>query len=191
MLDPQITQPQDEDVIRTGGGVKFKTLLSWKAPERPYQKRSQEFYKTAGSLAFLFAVILIFFKEWFLIIVIASILFLVYVLSNVPPNEIEHKITNKGIEIAQNKYNWNELGDYWFSNLMGQRVLNIILPFKFPGKLILVLGNQNEKELTNLLDRFLNYQEPNKNFLDKGSEWLSKKLPLEKLQSPLKAKPKA
>ncbi|HUW21164.1 MAG TPA: hypothetical protein VMW41_00700 [Candidatus Bathyarchaeia archaeon] len=172
-----------KEKIETERGVKRELLLTWKAPVRPFKKRNKEFYSTAVAIAFLFGVILFFLKEWFLIIAIIALLFFVYILSTVPPEETEHQITNKGISTSGKNYSWDELGIFWFGEQWGEKVLNIRTPFQFPGTLILLLGMQKEEEINRLLSRFLNYEEVKLSWLEKATNWLSTKIPLEKPSS--------
>ena len=73
-----------------------RVLFEWMAPERAFQRRDRDFWITAIAILVLVAVILIFIKEFFLIIALGSILFLFYVLSTVPPENIKNKLTNRG-----------------------------------------------------------------------------------------------
>lgn len=170
-----------KEKIDTERGVEVETLLLWKAPSRPYRERDKEFFSTVGAIAFLVIVVLVFLKEWFLIILIIALLFFLYILSTVPPGEVEHQITNKGIQTGERTYLWHELGDFWFSEEWGQKTLNIFTPFFPSGRLTLLLGNQKEEVLRKVLLRFLRHEEPQPTFVEKASEWLAKRIPLEKL----------
>jgi len=172
-----------KEKIETERGVETKTLLVWEALVRPFKKRDKEFFSNAVAIAFLFGVILFFLKEWFLIIAIIALLFLVYILSTVSPDKVEHKITNRGIVTGGKSYLWNELGNFWFTQQWGEKILNIEIPFQLPRRLILLLGDQEEEVLKKLLSRFLESEEPAPGFVEKAGGWLSKKIPLEKSAS--------
>lgn len=172
-----------KEKIETERGVETRALLSWEAPTRPFKKRDREFFSNAVAIAFLVGVILFFLKEWFLIIAIIALLFLVYILSTVPPEKVEHKITNRGIVTGGKSYLWNELGNFWFAQQLGEKTLNIEVPFQIPRRLILLLGDQKEEVLKKLLSRFLESEEPTPGFTERAGEWLSKKIPLEKSAS--------
>ncbi|PJE67206.1 hypothetical protein COU95_03610 [Candidatus Shapirobacteria bacterium CG10_big_fil_rev_8_21_14_0_10_40_9] len=156
-----------------------KTLLSWKAPIRPFKTRNREFWTTVGSIAFLLAVILLFIKEWLLIAVIAAIIFVYYVLSSVPPEEIEHQITNRGVRFAGNEYLWEEISQFWISEKWGQKILNLETKFRFPGRLELLFKIEDEGKIREILKKYLPEETPPPSFLDRASSWLSKKVPLE------------
>ena len=132
-----------------------KTLLSWKAPIRPFKTSNREFWTTVGSIAFLLAVILLFIKEWLLIAVIAAIIFVYYVLSSVPPEEIEHQITNRGVRFAGNEYLWEEISQFWISEKWGQKILNLETKFRFPGRLELLFKIEDEGKIREILKKYL------------------------------------
>jgi len=157
----------------------LKTLLTWKAPVRPFKRRDKEFWTTAGSIAFLLAVILFFIKEWVLIIVIIAIMFVYYVLSTVQPEEIEHSITSRGIRFAGKDYPWETLGQFWFTEKFGEKILNVQTLMMYPGRLQMLLGKTSEKQVTEILKKYLLYETPEPTVIEKTTDWFSKKVPIE------------
>ena len=157
----------------------LKVLFSWKSPSRPFKKRNKEFWTTVLALIFLVSIILIFAKQWLLVVAIASLAFLYYVLSTVEPEEIEHKITTRGLFYAGQHYPWEAMSQFWFSERYGQRMVNFQLKEGLSGRVTIVLGQVNEKELRELLLKYLLEEEIPPNFLDKASDWLGEKVPLE------------
>lgn len=173
-LTNQTLQAQQAPVFK-----KPQVLLTWQAPMRVFKKRSREFWSTALSIAFLLAVILLFVKEWFLIIVIASVIFVFYVLSNIPPETVEHQITDQGIKTAGRFYAWQEMICFWFSQKSGQKVLYVQTLSGIPGRLELLLVNQDETQIKPLLSKYLPEEEVKPSFLDRAATWASEKIPLE------------
>ena len=174
------TPPAVSDPASAFEKIPTKVLFSWEAPIRPFKKRDKEFFSTAGAIAFLVGVILIFLKEWFLIVAIIALLFLVYILSTIPPEKTKHEITNKGIATGGRDYGWGELGNFWFSEQWEQKILNVEVPFQFPARLFMLLGDEKEEEVKKHLTRFLEHQESAPTWVDKASNWLSEKVPLER-----------
>lgn len=156
-----------------------KTLLAWKAPARVFKKRDREFWTTVFSIAFLLAIILFFIKEWLLIAVIIGLIFVYYVLSTVPPEEVGHQLTTRGVRFAGRDYLWEEFLSFWFTERWGQKILNLSFRARIPGRLEILLGDQEEKKIRELLVRYLPEETPEPSFLDKASDWLSRKIPLE------------
>lgn len=157
----------------------LRDLLVWKAASRPFKKRDREYYTTIGAIIFLLAVILLFLKEWLLIAVIISIGFLSYVLSTVVPQEVENKITTRGIAIDDKRFDWPFLNRFWFSLKWGSAILNIETKVAFPRHLMILYSAPDQEKIKKILERYLILEKPAKTFVDKASLWLQKKVPLE------------
>lgn len=158
----------------------LKTLLTWKAPARPFKKREREYFTTIGAIVFLIALILLFLKEWLLIVVIIALVFVAYVLATVEPGKVEHKITNRGIVTGGKTYAWNELERFWLTEKWGQKILHVDTFLPFPRRLMLLLGEVEAKKIKNLLADYLRFERPEKSWIEKASDWLSRQVPLEK-----------
>jgi len=179
-------QPKTESTLKTEERPlevmpvrEVKTLLAWKAPVRVFKKRDREFWTTVASIAILVAIILFFIKEWLLIAAIIALIFVYYILSTVPPEEVEHQITTRGIRFAGKDFLWDELGRFWFSQRFEQKILNIETRGRLPGRLELLLGPVEEGKIKEILVKYLSEETPLPSFLDRASDWLSKKVPLE------------
>jgi predicted histidine transporter YuiF (NhaC family) len=100
-----------------------KTLFEWEAPERSFKKRDKDFWITAIAILVLFSVVLVFIKEFFLVVALVSVLFLYYVLSTVPPRMVKNKITNRGIKFEDTNYDWRILLRFWFKKSLNSELL--------------------------------------------------------------------
>lgn len=158
----------------------LKILLDWKSPSRVFRKLNREYLTTIGAIVFLIAVILIFLKEWFLIAVIIALGFFSYILSTTKPEEIEHKITNRGLVTGGRNYPWGQLIRFWFEEKWGQKILCVDGVDRLPFRLILLLGEKKEEELKKILSDYLPEEKPEKTWADKAGEWISRQVPLEK-----------
>jgi len=156
----------------------LKTLLEWKSLTRPFKKRSKEFFSTALAIAALIIIILAFLKEWFLILAVIAFVFLVFVTNKIPPEEVEHKITTRGIITGENEYRWEQLGRFWFEEKDGQKIL-YVENFGFPRVLMMLLGQIEQAKLEAILSDYLPKETPEKTWLDKASHWLTTKISLE------------
>jgi hypothetical protein len=156
-----------------------EVLLSWSSPSRLFKKRDKEYFTNIGAIVFLLIVILIFAREFVLIAAVVSIVFLIYVLSTVPPEEITNHITNLGIESASHFYRWDELAEFWFEEQWGQ-VMLIVRPL-FGSRIIILLGQEDQKKVRELIAEHIPYRDkPQKTWADNAASWLSNKVPLEK-----------
>ena len=156
-----------------------EVYLSWSSPSRLFKRRDAEFYKTIGAIIFLLTIILVFASEFVLVLAMLSIVFLVYVLSTVPPENVNHRITNLGIESAGHYYRWEELSEFWFDNQWGQALL--MLKPLFGTRTVILLGEEKKDKVRELLAKHIPFREiPEKTWMDNASSWLSSKIPLER-----------
>ena len=159
--------------------VEQKTLYKWMAPERPFKKRDKEFFTTVAAIAVLLAVIFLFIKEWMAIGVIASLVFVGYVLATVEPKKIAHELTTRGIITGGRLYKWEELTSFWFSKKWKDKMLNVSTNLKFPMRLVMLIGDGSEKELKKVIQKEIQFEEPEETLMDKSAKWLQEKVPLE------------
>jgi Ca2+/Na+ antiporter len=156
----------------------LKTLLEWKAPARPFKRKSKEFFSTVLTIAALIVIILAFLKEWFAILAVIAFVFLVFVTGKTPPEEVEHKITTRGIVTGGTEFRWEQLGRFWFEEKDGQKIL-CVENFTFPHVLIMLINEADEKKLKEILLNYLPQENPSQTWIDKASHWLTTKISLE------------
>jgi len=157
-----------------------KVLFSWSSPIRPFKKREREYYTTIASIAFLIIVIMAFLREFLLIAVVIAFAFVSYVLAAIPPGKVKHQLTNRGIRSADKLYRWGDMRRYWIEEKFGQKMIIVQTAMLFPGQLLLLLDEGNEKRVRKLFNERLPYDKPEPTFMDKSASWLSEKVPLEK-----------
>lgn len=158
----------------------IKTLLFWEAPSRPFRKKDRSFYTTIAIIVILLVLILLLAREFLLIGAILALAFVAYVLAFVPPHNIKYRISTQGLTIGEDFYFWHFLDAFWFKEKEGSKVLHIQTRFRFPGQLMLVLGDQNEEKVKKIVARFLPFVEvPYKSWMEKWTESLQKNFPLE------------
>jgi len=165
----------------------LKILYAWKAPARLFKRRDKEFWTTVLAIVFLIGLILLFVHEWLLIAAIISLTFVYYILSTVEPEEIEHKISNRGLIYVGVTYPWESISRFWFSEKYGSRLINFEIVSGFPNRLVLLVGNGEEKKIKEILSKYLIEEAVPPNFLDNAADWLQKKVPLEEESSSAKA----
>jgi hypothetical protein len=158
-----------------------QTLLSWRAPSRPHRKKDRSFYTTVAILIILIAMIALLAGERMLVAVLFALMFLVYVLNFIEPQEIEFKLSTQGVTIDEHFYHWQELDSFWFEKKDGYIVLHILTQLRFPSMLMLVLGpNTTEEEVKRTTARFLPFHEiAPKSMIDKWAQSLQRYFPLE------------
>jgi hypothetical protein len=136
----------------------------------------------------LVCLILFFVKEWFLIAAFLGLVFLYYVLTTIEPEEVNYKITNKGVYFpgGEQRVDWDALSLFWISEKWGFKILNLETRLNFPRVVHLVIKNEEEEKVKGIVLKYLSETEIKKNFVDKLSEWVTKQLPVNRTKSPKK-----
>lgn len=164
-------EPKEEEVY-----------VAWTSPSRLFKKRDREFFVNILAIVFLLSVILVFVREFVLIATVLSIVFLIYVLATVPPEDVNHRITNLGIESTGHFYRWEEFADFWFEEQWGQHMV-VLRPFMTP-RMIILLGSEKQEKIREMIARHIPYrEEPDRSWVDNAARWISEKIPLEKPQA--------
>ena len=181
---PEETPPKDAP-LEVIPSKELKILYTWKAPARAFKRRDKEFWTTIIAIVILVGLILFFVREWFLIATIISLTFVYYVLSTVEPEEMEYKISNRGIIYGSQTYPFETISQFWFSEKYGQRVVNFELQGGgLAGRLMILIGQGDEKMIKEILLKYLLEEEVKPGFLDKAADWVQKKVPLESDKTP-------
>jgi hypothetical protein len=166
-IAPGMYRPQPEMLV-----------LQWQSPSRPFKKRTKRFFTTVMVIGLLVSLILFFAGQVLPVAVVFSIVFLVYVLSVVPPIMLNHTITTFGIHIDAELYYWQELGRFWFETKHNQGLVNIEVS-RFPGRLTLMLGDQTEDDIRAVLAEVLLEERPPLTQFEKIAQWLEQHIPLD------------
>ena len=158
-----------------------QVIFSWKAPLRPYKKRSALIVRFYLALTFLLSAVVYFLGDKILILPIWAVLFIFYVLTITPPPDIENKITKFGVESDGIIWRWETLSYFYFGKRFGFYTLTIVSQPPFFYHLYLVVPDEKTKrKLFQILSEHLVYQEkPKKTFTDKLADWLSSLFPEE------------
>jgi len=153
-----------------------KDLFYWKAPARPFKRRDRQFWMTLIAIAGVFGLILFLVEGAMPVILIISLVFLFYVLSTVEPEEIEYKITNKGVKIADKRTDLGDLTRFWFSRRFNSELL-VFETAVLPGRLEMVIISKDREAIRKTLSAYLPEEEAPPSGLDRAANWFAKKLP--------------
>lgn len=157
-----------------------ETLIAWTAPSRPFRKRDRSYFSSIAVIVVLLVLISLLIQEPLLAGAMIALAFLAYVLNLIPPDNVEFKISTQGVTSGEHFYHWNSLDNFWITGIETERILHIKTLMRFPGELILTLGDQDEDKIKKTIAKYLPFQEiPPKGLLDNWSLWLQKQFPLE------------
>lgn len=158
-----------------------KTLLAWKAPGRPYKKRTKNYFASMFLLALLVEIVLFLFSQYALMAVVGALVFLSFALAVTPPSDFQYRISTEGIMVEDHFFLWEELYDFYFKRRNGQDILHIRTYSMYPGEVTITLGDITEQHVKQVILPYLPYREYVKpTMMEKSADWLSKNFPLEK-----------
>jgi hypothetical protein len=169
---PVATQPGEE----VKKSIEEKEILTWAAPARPFKRRNRDFYVTVIAIAALVGLILFLVDGFMPVLLIVSLVFLMYVMSTVEPEELTYTITNKGIKIADKRTDWESIGRFWFTKRFDNELLVMEIS-QLPGRMELVVPEDKKADIKKALDKYLLHEEVPPSGLDKAANWFAKKLP--------------
>jgi len=151
-------------------------LVTWIAPARPFMRRDKQFFTTVFAIAGIISLVLFLAEGIMPVILIVALVFLFYVLSTVPPENIEYKITNKGVKISGKLVEWKTLVRFWFIERTGSEVL-IFETYLIPGRVELVINPEIKEVLKKEISAYIPFEEVQMSGLDKMTNWVAQKLP--------------
>lgn len=156
-------------------------LFSWKAPLRPYIRRSSAVIRFYIALAVLISLILLFFGDKIVIVPVAALLFIFYVFTVTPPPEIENRITKFGVETGGAVVGWEDLGYFFYTSRFGYDILVLVTVPPYYHHVYLVVPNAGTKKVVSeqLAKHIMYREDPQKTVTDRLVEWFSALVPNE------------
>jgi hypothetical protein len=133
-------------------------LLSWKASSRPERKGiSQKFIRTGIVIGLVIALVLALMQEFFLILVVASIVFFSYILINSPIDTIEHELSTHGVKTNGDMYYWYELKRFFFTTSTGTEMLSIDTIDRLPTRLFMLFNAKDKDKIREVCEKYITY----------------------------------
>lgn len=134
-------------------------LFEWEAPMRFNQPFNPKFFLFITGAMLLFIMYLAVLGHYGLMASIIALLFLFYVLGTTPPVVVSHSINTKGVETMGVQYEWFMLDSFWFSKKGDQYMMAVETKLRFPGRLIMLVKEEDVKALFVLLEDKLDYKD--------------------------------
>ena len=175
-IKEQPTVPEAATADQEPRYIPEKDLFTWTAPARPFKRRNRKFWTTVLVMVGIFGFILLLIEGVMPVLLIISVIFLFYILTTVEPGNIDYKITNKGIRIAERLNPWPDLFRFWFTIRFDTKLL-VLQTFGLTGRLELVINKGDEDKIRKVLKPYVAEEEAPPSQIDKMANWLSSKLP--------------
>lgn len=153
-----------------------RDLVTWIAPSRPFKRRDRQFYITTFAMAGIISLVLFLAEGIMPVLLIISLVFLYYVLSTVEPENINYKVTSKGIKIEGKLTEWSILKNFWFIKRFDSSLV-VFSTSVIPGRIEMVINPSDKERLKKEISAYIPFEEVAPSNLDKGIEWFAKKMP--------------
>jgi len=154
------------------------TLHKWEAPLRPQIKAFQgKLTKNLFIIGAVLALFLLLIGEFFIILVVASVIFIGYILANTPAEIITYELSTHGVNFIDQFYYWGDLGNFFFTEGSGSTILNIDMRDKLPARLFLTVNEGEKDKIKEICEKYLPYlKEAPESFIDKAFKKAASKL---------------
>ncbi|MBD3365822.1 hypothetical protein GF360_00570 [candidate division WWE3 bacterium] len=171
-------EPADNPVFNVEQAGEKKTLVEWEAPLRtPLKAMGGKLKKNLLIVAIVMGLFLLLIGEYFIILVVASVVFIGYILSATPAETVHYEITTHGIKYVNQFYYWNEFGPFFITEDNGVAVLNVDMKEQIPARLFITIKEGQKEKVKEACAKYLPYlEEKPETFLDKAYEKITSKL---------------
>ncbi len=142
-----------------------ETLYSWTAAERDYNPKSRKWYIGVGFIALFLIVLSALTNNFVLIFAIIAVILVTYTINTIPPRNITHQITNKGLYTFETIFLWKNMLAFWITLRDGKYLIHL----QFKGKttdmtyqeMILLVGKTEVEKVVTLMVPYVDYLGPN------------------------------
>ena len=132
-----------------------KVYLSWSAPSRVEHKGGNaKLSRTLIIIGVFIGLLLIIMQEYFLILLVASLVFVNQAIKKVSPESVTHEISSHGFSYAGQLYYWHKLKRFFFSD---NNLLIIDTYEVLPGRLFALYSPKDQKEIKDALEKHIHY----------------------------------
>ena len=163
--------PSSKDKVNDGGSKKVVQkidLYEWSAPIRIMFAFEMNQFMIFVALALLFELYLAVLGHYALMFALMAFVFFVYVLGTTEPEEVSHTVTTRGIDSLGKLYEWDTLGDFWFSRRKDEYILRVETSLRVPSNLIMLVTKEDIQNIFLLLQDKLLYKDiRNQSWIDK------------------------
>lgn len=160
LLGIQVEENPNKEVVKTFDPDKLgpkKVSFTWSAPSRvEYKEGNSKMSRTLIIIGVFLGLLLIIMQEYFLILLIASLIFVNQAIKKVSPEKVTHEISSHGFSYAGQLYYWHQLKRFFFGD---NNLLMIDTYDVLPGRLFAIYDPKDQKEIKKALEEHLHYLE--------------------------------
>ena len=137
--------------------------------------------KTLIIIAVVISMIFILMQEFLLVVLIASIVFMSYIIRATPAENLKYELNTHGVSYAGTLYYWYDLSRFFFKSTAGSEILCVDTKSGIPGRLYLTLNPGDREKVKEIAQKYINFLEVEpKTFVDKAYDSVLDKISFEK-----------
>lgn len=174
-LDKEIKlQKQLQDILEKER-KELETVYEWEAPERVFAPKSKRWFSVIGLVALVIIAFSAATNNFILIFAIIALVLVLYTIYTIPPNNIKHQITNKGLHSMNYLYLWKNILTFWVTERGGEKLMHLEYKGRasdtFYRRMVILIGKGSMKTIVAYLVQYIDYLGPSE--IDQGimSEW--------------------
>ena len=126
--------------------------LAWEIQGRPDKKTvNKKMSRTLMVVGIVVSLLLAIMGEFFLILVIGSVIFVSYVLSSTPSASSKFEVSSHGVKFDEETYYWQQLKRFFFMDASGTELLAVDTINPLPGRLFIAFRPADRERIMELL----------------------------------------
>ena len=158
-----------------------KVFLSWEAMSHAEKHgMNKRFVRAFTIIGIFIGLLLLAMQEFFVLLVIGSVIFITQALMKMPPENLKYEINSFGININGKLYYWDVLRRYFFIDREGIEIVVVDTTLGIPGRLFINFNQKDKESIKEVFNKYLHFleQEP-KTFFDEAYDKIVKKFGVE------------
>lgn len=155
----QPAQPRnkDDDYLQPGQPrPKTEIFYQWTAPSRGQRPViDQRKAKILAIFGVVLGIILLVMGEWWIVVAVISLVFMLYMLTKLPPEVVTYQLTNFGVKFNDTLYEWQSLIQFFYVYTDGVQSVAIDTKNNFPARIFLTVPDEHKQKVTQVLNDYI------------------------------------
>lgn len=153
------TKIEEDDTNPKVEVVQNIKLFEWEAPIRVQLAFDMKTFLIIVAASLVFIVYLAILQQYYLMLAIIAILFVIYAAGTTQPEVVTHRITARGIDTFGQLFEWFMLDEFWFSKKNDEEILIVDTKLRYPSRLLLLIKPEDREAIFVLLQENLLYKD--------------------------------
>jgi hypothetical protein len=141
---------------------------------------NKRFMRAITIIGVFVGLLLLAMQEFFVILVIGSVIFVTQALMKMPPENIKYELSSFGVSINGKLYYWDQLRSYFFMQREGREIAAVNTTIGIPGRLFVDFEPKDRDTVRGVFNKYLHFMEEEpKTFFDTTYDKIVKRFGVE------------